>query len=75
MDVPLMDISNLRKKKGCIGFLQVCTKKNEVHVRSYITIPSVYIGYLKRKIITCKSKTAIGTTYRVSLRNIYFSDL
>lgn len=31
----------------------------------------VYIGYLKR--FTCKSKTAIGTTYRIRLINIDFS--
>lgn len=69
-----MNISNLRKEKGCIGFLQVCTKKLK-YVEVFTLQFRVYIGYLKRKIFTCKSKTATGTTYRIRLMNIYFSVL
>lgn len=61
-----LNISNSRKK---LHRPSTGVHNKNLKYMDYITILSVYIGYLKWKIITCKSRTATGTPYRIRLRN------
>jgi len=66
VNIFFLNASNSRKK--------LRRPSTDVHYRNlkymhYITMPSVYVGYFKGKIITCKSRTATGTPYKIRLRN------